>query len=141
MRILLIHQNFPGQFKQLGTHLVKQRGVQVIGIGEAENVKFKAQIPGLKVVTYPRRTAVANNATHHYLRDYEKAIRRGQDVARVCHSLRARGFIPDLVVAHPAWGESLFIKDVFPSARLVNYFEYVLVLLRYGDNFSSISFL
>lgn len=124
MRILLIHQNFPGQFRQLGTYLTTRRDVQVLGVGVTENVRAKAQIPGLQVATYAQRPPVRDSKTHHYLRDYEMAIRRGQDVARLLMGLRQRGFVPDLVVAHPAWGESLFVKDVFPDARLVNYFEY-----------------
>lgn len=124
MRILLIHQNFPGQFRQLGTYLTTQKSVQVLGVGVETNVKAKAQIPGLKVLTYANRPTDPNCKTHHYLRDFERAVRRGQDVARLCIRLRQKGFVPDLVVAHPSWGESLFIKDVFPAARLVNYFEY-----------------
>lgn len=124
MRILLIHQNFPGQFKQLGTYLTTRRDVQVLGLGVTDNVRAKTQIPGLQVVTYAQRPPVPDSKTHHYLREYETAVRRGQDVARLCMGLRQKGFVPDLVVAHPAWGESLFVKDVFPDARLVNYFEY-----------------
>ncbi len=29
-----------------------------------------------------------------------------------------RGFTPDVVVAHPSWGESLFIKQVWPQTKL-----------------------
>jgi glycosyltransferase involved in cell wall biosynthesis len=38
--------------------------------------------------------------------------------------LREKGFLPDVVVAHPGWGEALFLRDVFPSARLVHYCEF-----------------
>jgi hypothetical protein len=32
--------------------------------------------------------------------------------------------LPDIIVAHPGWGEALFMKDVFPQAKLVIYCEY-----------------
>ncbi len=68
----------------------------------------------------PRKTPLG----HHYLASFETAIRRGQDVLRACQQIRAKGFVPDLIVGHPAWGELLFIKDVFPEARLIAYFEF-----------------
>lgn len=39
-------------------------------------------------------------------------------------TLRGQGFFPDLVIAHPGWGESLFIKEVWPAARLGIYCEF-----------------
>jgi glycosyltransferase involved in cell wall biosynthesis len=38
--------------------------------------------------------------------------------------LREEGFRPDVVAAHPGWGEALFVKDVFPEARFITYAEY-----------------
>ncbi|AEG93878.1 a-glycosyltransferase, Glycosyltransferase Family 4-like protein [Ramlibacter tataouinensis TTB310] len=32
--------------------------------------------------------------------------------------------MPDVIVAHPGWGESLFLKDVWPAARLGMYCEF-----------------
>ena len=32
--------------------------------------------------------------------------------------------MPDVTFAHPGWGEALFIKDIYPTTRLVNYLEY-----------------
>ncbi|MGZ8969767.1 MAG: glycosyltransferase, partial [Telluria sp.] len=36
--------------------------------------------------------------------------------------------VPDVIVAHPGWGEALFMKDVFPQAKLVIYCEYYYAL-------------
>jgi glycosyltransferase involved in cell wall biosynthesis len=33
-------------------------------------------------------------------------------------------FRPDLIYAHPAWGETLYVKDVFPDIPLVHYCEF-----------------
>lgn len=49
---------------------------------------------------------------------------RGHAAALAMQSLQKDGFTPDVVVAHPGWGEALFAKDVFPRARLVVYAEY-----------------
>jgi glycosyltransferase involved in cell wall biosynthesis len=122
MRVLFVHQNFPGQFKHLAPWLVSQ-GHQVVGLGDAENLGTRTQGFGFPVVAYKGRKE-GNASTHHYLRSFEGAVRRGQDAARACMDLRAKGFVPDLVIGHPAWGEMLFLRDVFPDARLVPYFEF-----------------
>ena len=48
----------------------------------------------------------------------------GQAVARACLELKQQGFRPDIVMGHPGWGETLFIKDVYPDVPLVNYGEF-----------------
>ena len=39
-------------------------------------------------------------------------------------SSREQGFEPDVVVVNTGWGENLFLKDIWPKARHVAYFEY-----------------
>lgn len=123
MRILFIHQNFPGQFKLLAAHLAQQPGHHVVGLGDAENVSRQAGSFAFPVLGYRARPP-KKTASHHYLASFETAIRRGQDVVRACQQLQAKGFAPDLIIGHPAWGELLFIRDVFPAARLIAYFEF-----------------
>jgi glycosyltransferase involved in cell wall biosynthesis len=38
--------------------------------------------------------------------------------------LNAAGFVPDLVVGHPGWGETWMVKDVWPGARLLAFQEF-----------------
>ena len=123
MRILFIHQNFPGQFKLLTAYLAKQPGFEVLGLGDAENIKNQGRKFSFQVLGYAARPR-KKPAGHHYLSSFETAIRRGQDVVRACQSIRAKGFVPDLIIGHPAWGELLFIKDVFPESRVIAYFEF-----------------
>jgi glycosyltransferase involved in cell wall biosynthesis len=123
MRILFIHQNFPGQFKLLAAHLAQQAGHEVAGLGDAANVSRQAGAFAFPVLGYQARPPT-KTTSHHYLASFETAIRRGQDVVRACQQMRARGFVPDLIIGHPAWGELLFIRDAFPKARLIAYFEF-----------------
>ena len=39
-------------------------------------------------------------------------------------ALKAKGVRFDVIVAHPGWGEALFVKDVFPTTPLLAYFEF-----------------
>lgn len=124
MKFLFVHQNFPGQFRHIAAALAEASQHRVVAIGDAGNLHGRPPMhAAIKVFPYAPVPG-ANPSTHHYIRDYERAIRRGQVVARLGMDLKRDGFYPDVVVAHPAWGEALFLKDVFPDARHIYYFEY-----------------
>ena len=123
MRILFIHQNFPGQFKLLPACLAQEADNQVVCLGGASNIAQQNHRLPFQWFCYNARLP-KEPQSHHYLHSFEQAIRRGQDVVTACKQLRASGFVPDLIIGHPAWGELLFIKDLFPVARLIAYFEF-----------------
>jgi glycosyltransferase involved in cell wall biosynthesis len=56
--------------------------------------------------------------------DFETKVIRGEACFRAALELRDAGFVPDVIVAHHGWGESLFLKDVWPQARLGVYCEF-----------------
>lgn len=119
MKVLFIHQNMPGQFKHLAPQLAADPRNEVVFITKRKGF----ELPGIRRIEYqPAR--FARPSTHHYLRLFENSVLHGQQVVRACVGLRAEGWRPDLVVAHPGWGESLFIKDVFPGVPVLNYCEY-----------------
>lgn len=124
MRILFVHQNFPGQYKHLAPALADDPGNEVVAIGDQANLhRARGLHPRLRLYAYPSPQG-AGAEVHHYLRSTESSVRRGQAVARAALELRNQGFVPDVICAHPGWGESLFLKDVFPAARLVLYLEF-----------------
>jgi glycosyltransferase involved in cell wall biosynthesis len=45
-------------------------------------------------------------------------------VARGAEALRRQGFRPDVVFTHLGWGEGLFLKDIFPEAKVLLYCEF-----------------
>jgi glycosyltransferase involved in cell wall biosynthesis len=109
----------PGQFKHLAPQLAARTGNRVAFITKRENV----ELPGVEKITFalPR---TAKESTHQYVRLYENCVIHGQQVVRSCHELIKQGFRPDVIVAHPGWGESLFLKDVFPKTPLLNFCEF-----------------
>jgi glycosyltransferase involved in cell wall biosynthesis len=125
MRLLFIHQNFPGQFRHAVKALADNPENEVIGIAETQNLQGRPALhPRIQVFGYQTH-GTSHKETHHYLRDFEGHIRRGQSVARLLLKLRDEtGFHPDVVIAHPGWGEGLFLKDIFPAAKIIQYFEY-----------------
>ena len=120
MKILFIHQNFPGQFKHLAPALLEYgHEVRALTIERAtESAKA-----GILVHTYSlkRGTTVG---IHPWVVDFETKTIRAEACFRAAIDLRSQGYTPDVIVAHPGWGESLFLKDVWPDARLGVYAEF-----------------
>jgi glycosyltransferase involved in cell wall biosynthesis len=124
MQYLFVHQNFPGQFKHVTRALATNPNNRVVGMGESRNIGTRATPhPAIFLAHYTCPTE-SNSKTHHYVRSLEQHVRRGQSVYRSAQALQKKGFNPDVVVAHSGWGESLFLKDLFPNARHIYYFEH-----------------
>ncbi len=120
MKILFIHQNFPGQFKFLAPALA-EAGHEVVAM-TMQKVEA-ASWQGVRLVPY----GVGRGSTagiHPWLADFETKTIRGEACFRAALNLRDTGFVPDVIVAHPGWGESLFLKHVWPKARLGIYCEF-----------------
>jgi glycosyltransferase involved in cell wall biosynthesis len=119
VRILFAHQNFPGQYRNLISHLAKAPGNELLFLTQRQD----ASLPGVRRIVYaPSRKP--GEATHGYVRSLESAVLNAQEVWRAATGLRSEGFQPDIVIAHNAWGETLFLKDVYPRAPLLGYFEF-----------------
>ncbi|MEX0740631.1 MAG: glycosyltransferase family 4 protein [Pseudohongiella sp.] len=119
MKLLFVHQNFPGQFRFLAPALVG-RGHQVVAISRKGN---GGVLPGVELCHYD--LARGNTAGIHVLAsEWESKVLRGEACARVAEELRRRGFVPDLIIAHPGWGEALYLRDVFPQSPLICFAEF-----------------
>jgi len=120
MKILFIHQNFPGQFKFLAPALVQQGHEVVAMIMQKTDLEVWQ---GIKLVSYlPSRSSTPN--IHPWVSDFETKTIRGEACYRAALKLKNAGFIPDVIIAHPGWGESLFLKDVWPESKLGIYCEF-----------------
>lgn len=118
MRILFVHQNFPGQFPHLAPALV-QRGHEVLALTDEHNhraspvrtIRYKA--PDAEVTT-------SVPAAKHYA----TMSARGIKAYRAARALRDQhGYVPDVIFGHTGWGETLFLREVWPEARLLVYAE------------------
>lgn len=119
MKVLFVHQNFPGQYLHLARYLGARPEHQVVFITQRQD----GELPGVRKIVYkPRRTI--SQQVHHYLRESEAAVLNAQEVVRVSMDLRNAGFIPDVMLGHNGWGEIWYLKDLFPEAPLIGYFEF-----------------
>jgi glycosyltransferase involved in cell wall biosynthesis len=119
MNILFLHQNFPAQFRHLATTLAQNPNHRVVfGTARAEGTMTGVQKLLYKVSRQP------HPEVHHYVQPLESAVLEGQAVYRLCQDLQKQGFYPDVVYAHSGWGPGLFIKDCFPKATYLAFFEW-----------------
>ena len=120
MNILFIHQNFPGQFKHLAPALIKQgHSVRALVIG----AQAPAEWEGVKITAYQTARGTTPDV-HPWVADFETKTIRGEACFRAAMKLKAEGYTPDKIIAHHGWGESLFIKEVWPEAKLGIYCEF-----------------
>jgi glycosyltransferase involved in cell wall biosynthesis len=120
VNLLFIHQNFPGQFKHLAPALAAQ-GHRVVAM--SMQARQAGVWQGVQVRPY-RATRGATPGLHPWVSDFETKTIRGEACFRAALMLKAEGFTPDVIIAHPGWGESLFLKEVWPQAPLGIYCEF-----------------
>lgn len=120
MKILFIHPAFPGQFKALAPSLVR-RGHTVHAL--SRTMEVPSGWGGITVIPYaPSRTPASG--VHPWAVEFETNAIHGEALFQQALTMKAEGYVPDAIVAHPAWGDSLFVKEVWPQARLGIYCEY-----------------
>lgn len=119
MRILFLHNNFPAQYRHVAQALAKEPNNQVVFGTKNRDVS----LTGIhKAIFEPSREP--HPSTHHYVRPLEGAVLHGQAVFKLAEKLKAQGFVPDVVCGHSGWGPTLLVKDAFPDAPLICYFEW-----------------
>lgn len=121
MKILFVHQNFPGQFVHLAPALAADRGNEVVALSMHKGAPSLWN--GVKIFPY-QATRGSCAEIHPWLADAEPKVIRGEAAMRMALQLREQGFEPDVIIAHPGWGESLFLKHVWPKAKVGIYAEF-----------------
>ena len=119
MRLLFVHQNFPGQFVHLAKHFAGNGEHTVAAITDARNRQPEIVATHRYPTPNPPPEAARGLSTR-----FVEHVERAEAVARVAQRLRSEGFEPDVILGHFGWGETLFLKDVWPRARLVVYAEF-----------------
>ena len=120
MNILFLHQNYPGQYKHLLPYCAS-RGHRVIAMGNRDPKQFPKSFP-YQHYAYDRSTSQGIDS---YAIDFESKMIRARSCAKKAISMRDRANVyPDVICAHTGWGEELFLKDVWPDAKVIGYCEY-----------------
>ena len=118
MRLLFLHNNFPAQFGALARYM------SIGGHDVAFGTRWQGTPPDwLRMVRFRPHREVGKQQ-HPYLAFVENAVLNGQALARRGWEMKEAGYSPDLVVAHSGWGPGLYVRDIWPDAKYVGYFEW-----------------
>lgn len=118
-KILFVHNNYPAQYLPLSTALAGVADVEMAAIGSST----ARTLPGVNLTKYVVPDTELGNA-HPFALRFEAECRRAEQVLYAASNLKQSGFDPDLVLAHPGWGEMLPLRQVFPRARIIAYCEF-----------------
>lgn len=113
MDVLFVHQNFPAQFRHVASYF-RTLGHRVMALHQ----RGAGSLEGVVSVPYVLERGNAAGV-HPFAQEFESKVLRGEACAHRALDLRERGLSPNVVFAHPGWGEALYLKDVFPDGRLV----------------------
>lgn len=119
MRILFVHNNFPGQYSRIVHHLKGRRDIDMLSGSLASN---KQSAPIKRIGYTPHREV--RKDIHPALSYTETSVIRGQAAYTAFMPVKARGWSPDIILAHSGFGDGIFLKDLWPQAKYMPYFEW-----------------
>jgi glycosyltransferase involved in cell wall biosynthesis len=119
MKILFVHNNFPAQYRNLASALANRPDCELVAIGAAN----ANPMPSVRLIKYALPDADVSG-THPFARRFDLECRRAEQVLYSLSTLAASGFAPDVILAHPGWGETLPLRTMFPKARQLVYCEF-----------------
>ncbi len=121
MDILFVHQNMPGQYRELLKWLVAQGGHRIVFLTQRRDAP---RLAGVTTRVYAPHHKPAEGA-YGLSKVWEEATGAGFGAAMAARALeRDEGFRPDLVMGHTGWGELLFMKQIWPDVPVLGFFEY-----------------
>jgi glycosyltransferase involved in cell wall biosynthesis len=119
LKLLFVHQNFPAQFLHLAPEM-QRRGHDVRAITDAANKNHT----DVQTLRYTHKAQEVDAKATRLGRNFTVMSDRGVSVARLCQRLRSDGYVPDVIYGHSGWGETLFLKEVWPEAKLLVFAEF-----------------
>ena len=124
MKILFLHHNYPGQFKNLIRGLSGNRNIDLLFISDNENAKaiegsrhlcskFKAPKDKKK-----KGKSIGISEIH------TEQLLRGLAYRNIFEELKKRRWIPQVIVCHTGWGCGIYAREIFTKSKIISYSEW-----------------
>lgn len=121
MNILFVHQNMPGQYRELVQWLAARGEHNIYFLTQRKNA---SELVGVKTRIYKTHRS-ATKDTYGLSRVWEEATGAGFGAAMAAKELEVKeGFKPDIVIGHVGWGELTFFKQIWADVPIIGFFEY-----------------
>ena len=112
MKLLFIHQSFPGQYRNIINALSAQNKHTIVALGINAPTE---RIPD-NVQYFQYRLSQGNTSGIHRLAmETETKVIRGEACARAANKLKSQGLLL-ILFSPPGWGEALFLKDIWQNS-------------------------
>ena len=117
-KILFVHQNFPAQYKHLANYFADNKDFEVhtLSITKYEDDRMENH-------HYTPQSSSTPNINQFSI-EFETKMIRAESVAVKALALKKNNFNPDLILGHPGWGETIFLKEIWPDCPLISYVEF-----------------
>lgn len=120
MKLLFVHQNMPGQYRELVQWLAAQKEHEILFLTQREKAP---DIPGVRTVRYKTNHTASKDA-YGLSKTWETAAGNGFGAVMALRGIVSGGFVPDIVIGHVGWGEMSFFREVLPETPMIGFFEY-----------------
>ena len=128
--VLILHHNFPAQFKFIAENLVK-KGKRVVF---ACQTNYGKKIEGVEVVclgTTEKNEVSAMSEQLANAKQYESYFEKA----------KKDGIYPNIIISHSGWGCGLYARRNFPNAKIICYAEWWFHELSDEYNFDNSGYL
>ena len=110
MKILFIHQYFPGQFRHIAPYL-HSLGHEIRAICSHQRpIDFSCQL-----YRYSEPASPGDSVPGFGANLWVEALQRSNSVIEQCKILILQGWVPDRICAHSGWGETLGLREIWPN--------------------------
>ena len=120
MKLLFVHQNMPGQYRELVQWLAATKQHEIVFLTQRAK---PPQFDGVRTVQYKTHHKAAEDA-YGLSKTWENAAGNGFAAAQALKEVVAGGFTPDIIIGHVGWGEMSFFREVLPDTPSIGFFEY-----------------
>ena len=119
-KILFLHPNFPGQFKNLAIFLGRQEHFDVKFLCLTN---FGNSIKGVNplVIKGDRSQSSMDDQAKT---EFEKMLFRAESYRRTFLMLKKNNWNPDVVIGHTGWGCGIHVKETWPKTKFFGYAEW-----------------
>lgn len=121
MNFLFVHQNMPGQYRELVQWLAQAGGHRIYFLTQRQNAP---KLPGVETRVY-RPHHRPDDKAYGLSRVWEEASGNGFGAVNAARQIETQEvFRPDIIIGHVGWGELSFFKELWPDVPIIGYFEY-----------------
>lgn len=123
MRILFVHHHFPGQFLHWARYVSRRPDIEIRALRARSEKEAYQGIFHDAILEYDP-ASLSSAAEGHALRRTMQAAANSYNCMLAAQTLKIQGWVPDIIYCHTGWAPSLFLREIYPKAKIIKYLEW-----------------